>query len=216
MTVAVIDTGFTVSQSTAGAKLCKYGHKDFTSLNESTSTDKTVTPVPVDNHGHGTNIAGVIQKFAGNANFCIVVLKYYDPKVVGNNLDQTVKAIRYATQIGVKYINYSGGGIEHSEAERAAVKSFLDKGGIFIAAAGNERSDLSKLAYYPAMDDARVTVVGSVEPNGEVAGYSNYGKQVTRWEYGTNQVGFGMSMSGTSQAAAVATGKIIKEQECDK
>ena len=212
--VAVIDTGMNY---VPGAKICKFGHKDFTSSNDSVTVDGIVAPVPKDNHGHGTNIAGVIQKNAGDSNFCMVILKYYDPNSVGNNnLNNTIKAIKYATKIGAKYINYSGGGIELSVGERDAVKAFLDKGGKFIAAAGNEKSDIDLVHYYPAMDDERVVVVGSIEKDGKVAPYSNWGKSVKRWEYGTGQVGFGIAMSGTSQAAAVATGKIINESKCDK
>jgi hypothetical protein len=216
-TVAVIDTGFSFSKHTTGAKLCKFGHKDFTTLGQSVKLDGFNDSVPVDNHGHGTNVAGLIQENAGDSEFCIVVIKYYDPKAIANdNLKNTVKAIKYATNIGAKYINYSGGGTEISIEERNAVKAFLDKGGKFIAAAGNEKADLSVQPYYPAMDDNRIVVVGSKEKDGTVSRYSNHGKQVTQWEYGSGVVGFGILMSGTSQAAAIATGKIIKQTKCDK
>jgi hypothetical protein len=216
-TVAVIDTGFTFSPHTVGAKLCRFGHKDFTTFGQTIKPSGFNDPVPVDNHGHGTNVAGVIQANAGDAEFCIVIIKYYDPKAIANdNLKNTVKAIKYATNIGVKYINYSGGGTDMSVEERDAVKAFLDKGGQFIAAAGNEKADLSIQPYYPAMDDKRIVVVGSKEKDGSVSRYSNHGKQVTQWEYGSGVVGFGILMSGTSQAAAIATGKIIKQSKCDK
>lgn len=213
--VVVIDTGFKSNPYTKNAKLCKYGHKNFTNVTEVDSTQSTVNYVPIDNHGHGTNVAGLIQKYAGNANYCMVIVKYYDPKDTGfSNLNNTVRAINYATNIKAKYINYSGGGTDLSYEERTAVKRFLDKGGKFIAAAGNERKDLKDQGYYPAMDDDRVIRVGSMS-NGKIAPYSNFGKHVTRWEDGTNQIGFGIIQSGTSQATAIATGKIIKE-ECDK
>lgn len=215
--VAIIDTGFNYPTVSEGVKLCKYGHRNFTELPDSRKIEGLKAEVPVDNHGHGTNIAGLIQKYAGNANFCMVILKYYDPKVIdSNNMKNTIKAIQYATAIGANYINYSGGGTDFSPEERNAVKKFLDKGGKFVAAAGNERSDLKKRGYYPAMDDTRVIRVGSRKPSGEIESYSNYGEPITRWEYGTDAVGFGVTMSGTSQAAAIATGKIINESECDK
>lgn len=215
--VAVIDTGFTYSQYTKNVKLCKFGHKDFTSLQEMFTPPGIKSPVPVDNHGHGTNIAGVIQDNAGEANYCIVVIKYYDPKAIdSNNLVNTINAIKYATNIGAKYINYSGGGIMFDKTEKQTVQKFLDKGGRFIAAAGNEKSDIQKLKYYPAMYDSRIVSVGSMEKDGHVANYSNYGKSISRWEYGTDVVGFGIKMSGTSQATAIATGKIIYQSECSK
>ena len=215
--VAVLDTGLTLPPVYSNVNLCKFGHRNFTQVVDVNQLKGFHDPIPVDNHGHGTNVVGLIGKYAGNTNYCIVVIKYYDPRDINaHNLSNTVKAINYATNIGAKYINYSGGGIEMSNDESAAVKRFIDKGGTFIAAAGNEGSDLSTLGYYPAMDDKRVIVVGSVNKYGTVESYSNYGERVNRYEEGTDQVGLGITMSGTSQAAAIATGKIINEQECDK
>jgi len=213
--VAVIDTGLDMRRVPNNAKICKFGHKDFTGGLSDNS--RTVDPVPSDEHGHGTNIAGVIAKYAGDANYCIVVLKYYSPLTTGqNNLQNTIDAIKYATNIGAKYLNYSGGGTERSSKEARAIKAYLDKGGTIIAAAGNERSNIDKFPYYPAMEDSRIISVGSIQQDGRPAGYSNYGKSVKRWEHGTNIEGFGVTMSGTSQATAVAAGKIINKQECDK
>lgn len=217
--IAVIDTGLKLNSQSVNARLCKYGHKDFTNLKKSETFEGIPTPVPTDEHGHGTNIAGLIDKHAGNKNYCIVILKYYTPQNPNSdNLKNTVEAIEYAKNIGVKYINYSGGGIEYSERESKAVKAFLDKGGTFIAAAGNEGRDLDQLAYYPAMDDERVISVGNVDGSGKRIPSSNFGPKVKRWENGNSQTGFGITMTGTSQAAAITAGKIIKEneQECEK
>lgn len=215
--VAVIDTGLMVDFLPKNANLCKFGHKDFSGKNKFQNTQYTVDPIPYDSHGHGTNIAGVIQKYAQNSNYCMVILKYYDPTIEKQDaLEATIRAIKYATAIGAKYINYSGGGESTSTEEKRAVKAFLDQGGKFIAAAGNERKNIDKYPYYPAMDDPRVVSVGSMEENGTKAYYSNWGSKVTKWEYGTNQVGFGITMSGTSQATAVVTGKFINENECGK
>ena len=215
--VAVIDTGLSYSDFTRNAKLCVFGRKNFTDQNEYSIFAGTKSLVPSDNHGHGTNIAGVIQQYAGDANYCMVIIKYFDPKSMNNNnLENTVKAIDYATSIGAKYINYSGGGTAMDLQEIRAVKRFLNKGGIFIAAAGNEKSDVEKQPYYPALDDPRVIAVGSIDSNGMVAKYSNYGKPILRWENGTDVFAFGLRMSGTSQAAAIVTGKMIKSAECQK
>lgn len=217
--VAVIDTGlgwtFRDKFAGSGEHLCKFGHKNFTAYPSYTSTFDTQDPVPLDHHGHGTNIAGIIADNAGNANYCMVILKYYDPVAKANdNLNNTIKAINYATQIGADFINYSGGGTDKSEAEAQAVKKYLDNGGRFLAAAGNERSDLEKNPYYPALDDPRVISVGNLELDGKVSSSSNYGKLVSRWEIGTGVIGYGIIMTGTSQATAVATGKIIFQQKC--
>lgn len=244
MIVAVIDTGLGYNDKGLDNPLCQTGHKTFTGEKQIAETN-TKDPVAKDTHGHGTNIAGVISGYAGDSNFCLVILQYYSPTAKGNdNLKNTVKAIKYAQQIGAKIINYSGGGAERAEEEAKAVKDFIDNGGIFVAAAGNERSDLSEEPFYPALDDPRVVVVGNaeyIEPDSVVdrdftlkinkqyqpvkingsewlgvpVSSSNYGDKVNRWELGTFVEGNGIHMTGTSQAAAIATGKLIKEKsEC--
>lgn len=212
--VAVIDTGLGHSSMTKNAKLCKYGHKNFTSEKETFISEGVIDPVPIDSWGHGTNVAGLIQNYADRSNFCMVILKVFSTRESNDNsADNIVKAIKYATNINANYINFSGGGVEINEEEKSAVKEFLDSGGTFVAAAGNERKDLDEQPYYPAMDDERVISVGSIEEDGSVSKYSNFGKKVKRWEYGTKRIGFGFSYTGTSQAAATVTGKIINESK---
>lgn len=242
--VAVIDTGLGYQNKGLNAPLCDTGHKRFLNDLNATYLTGTKDPVPLDNHGHGTNVAGVIAKYAGNSNYCLVILQYYDPDSRGNdNLKNTIKAIKYAQKIGAKFINYSGGGKEFSKEEEKAVKSFLNTGGTFVAAAGNEREDLDVKGYYPAMYDKREIAVGNAEfaePEdadrdfmlkenkryelvkidgtdrpGRAVSSSNYGSKINRWELGVGVEGFGLTMTGTSQAAAIATGKLIKEKnEC--
>lgn len=215
--IAVIDSGFGTGQN-EHVRLCKFGHKDFSQYDVFNTSLGTTDPVPSDQHGHGTNVAGVIDKYAKktNVNYCIVILKYFDPFRFSVNQNEkevnTILAIEYATSIHADYINYSSGGITTSKYEIAAVKKFIDGGGKFIAAAGNEGKDLEEVPYYPAMDDDRVIVVGNIMRNGQRAKTSNYGDRVDRWEVGDETV-FGQEMMGTSQSAAVATGKIVSESK---
>jgi subtilisin family serine protease len=77
----------------------------------------------------------------------------------------------------------------------------------------------SKCDYFPACYDDRIVVVGNLQDNiDEVkrAPSSNYGSYIKRWEIGTEVLStlpggkFGR-MTGTSQATAVATGKLVRE-----
>lgn len=220
--IAVLDTGFGYVGKGHDASLCKYGHKNFSIEQEYTAEYGTKDKIPLDTHGHGTNIVGIIDGYAKKFtnSYCIVVIKYYSEKQTGlQNLNASTKAIQYATNIGAKFINYSGGGPESNPEEQRAVKTFLNKGGTFVAAAGNERSDLDlpENAYYPAMDDKRVIVVGNTNFYGVRSPTSNYGKIVTRWEIGESITAYGLTMTGTSQATAVATGRILSERkrQCD-
>jgi len=178
-----------------------------------------------DNHGHGTHIAGIIAAKNGNGygitgvapNVSIMALKYYDPKAPGtNNLKNTVNAIRYAIKMKANIINYSGGGTDYSAEEFAAVKEAEKAGILFVAAAGNERSnsDESGKHYYPA-DYGLTNIISVTAVNKEetkVLPTSNYGvRTVDLAAPGENiystlpNNSYGV-MTGTSQATAFVTG----------
>lgn len=222
--IAVIDTGFGYLGLGRDVRLCKFGHKDFSGENHQQNYFGTVTPLPLDVHSHGTNIAGIIDDRLKNTGipYCIVILKYWHEDEKRNmvashdNLVSTVEAIKYSKNIKIDFINYSGGGLATHPIEVAAVKAFIDAGGTFVAAAGNERSDLSKKSYFPAMDDPRVVVVGNgTKENPEPS--SNYGDRVNEWENGNNVTSNSLTMSGTSQATAIATAKLVisRHKTCD-
>lgn len=179
----------------------------------------------VDHHGHGTHIAGIIGARGGNGfgisgvspQVSLMVLKYYDPKSPNaNNLKNTVEAIRYATKMHAQIINYSGGGVDYSAEEFAAIKGAEKAGILVVAAAGNEQSnsDVSGNHYYPADYDLSniisVTAVNKEET--KVLSSSNYGvRTVDLAAPGENIYStlpgntFGL-MTGTSQATAFVTG----------
>ena len=218
--VAVVDTGFDFDSTWSGLnqsvglkkpKMCKQGHKDFTDMGIK------------DLHGHGTHIAGLIAKYAGDSNYCLVALKYYNTeKEQIDHLGTSLKAFQRAIDLKVDIINYSGGGVEKSEYECALIKKALDMGIIVVAAAGNEASDINLSPYYPAMCDNRVRAIANVDEKGNYQHNSNFTNLVMInprelvKENGTNVLslspGNGTTyMTGTSQAAAIETGKIVKE-----
>lgn len=239
--IAVLDTGFGFRGLGKSANLCKYGHKDFSKEKVFSKLFNTVTPVPLDMHGHGTNIVGIIDNLASlsNKKYCFVIIKFYSLNQTGiENLTASNKALKYVNDIKADFINYSGGGPHYSKNEHEYVKTFLNNGGTFVAAAGNENKNLDNFenAYYPASYDQRIIVVGNKKKdidktynpryilkdkeNKKIERHSlsSYGKMVDRWEEGENVTAYGITMTGTSQATAIATGKIIveKQNKCDK
>ena len=110
-----------------------------------------------DYHGHGTHISGIIAaqgksthrpncRMLGLAqNVKIMTLKYFSTKEVNNNIENTVKAIKYANANGAHIINYSGGGPGANDPERSAIAKSADKNIIFIAALGNEGKKISQI-----------------------------------------------------------------------
>lgn len=213
--VAIIDTGFGWNNRGHGAKLCKYGHKDFSADQKYTLNYGTVSSLPVDGNGHGTNIEGLIEKYAQGAKYCIVIIKAFG--VLDSNgapLENSIRAIRYATSLHVDFINYSAGGGESNVEERKAVQAYLDQGGKFVAAAGNNGENLDSFghSYYPASYDARIVMVGNLNKEGNRQAISNYGSSVNRWEMGDGVSAWDITLTGTSQATAIATGKLIKQR----
>lgn len=176
-----------------------------------------------DNHGHGTHIAGIVGAEGGNKfgvtgvapKVSLMVLKYYDPNSPSDNLTNTVKAFDYAVKMNAHIINYSGGGKEFSRPEFQAVKRAEQKGILFVAAAGNERSNSDFNKYYPADYDLdNIVSVTAIDPTLKVLESSNYGvRTVDIAAPGENiystmpkKQGLFSTMTGTSQATAFVSG----------
>lgn len=173
-------------------------------------------PGVMDDHGHGTHIAGIIG--AGSSGVAprvsLMILKYYDDTTSGEqNLSNTVRAIYYAVDMGAKIINYSGGGILRSREEETALAWAARKGVLVVAAAGNEGLNSDFFHFYPAdYDLPNILSVTALDRHGQLLTVSNFGAStVDIAAPGKNihstlpggQHGF---MTGTSQATAFATG----------
>lgn len=175
-----------------------------------------------DNHGHGTHIAGIIGAEGGNGKgisgvapqVSLMILKYYDPSNPGaDNLKNTIHAIHYAIDHGAHIINYSGGGLEYSAEERAAIERARRRGILFVAAAGNEKSNSDVKKYYPADYDLdNIISVTALDQKTRVLPSSNYGTETVDIAapgnniYSTLPNGRYGYMTGTSQATAFVSG----------
>ncbi len=175
-----------------------------------------------DNHGHGSHIAGIIGAEGGNnkgvsgiaPKVSLMILKYYDPQVKGSdNLKNTIRAIRYATKMNAQIINYSGGGLEYSHEEFRAIKAAGEKNILFVAAAGNEKSNSDQKKYFPANYDLNnIISVTAINPKMQVLASSNYGVQTVDIAapgenilstFPGNNYGY---LTGTSQATSFVSG----------
>lgn len=190
--VAVIDTGLDYKLA-RDIPICKSGHignfrDDW-------------------NPKHGTNVSGLINNHAKKTHYCQVILQVFDKKRK-NNISHVVNAIKQSIKLKVDVINMSFGSIGFDQDEQKAVISALNNGITVVAASGNESMKLTNTNcfYFPACYDKRIIVVGGNSSK------ANYGEEIIDYtENSLDQEAYGISLSGTSQAAAIRTGKIIKE-----
>ncbi len=217
--VAVIDTGIDPNHPDLRDNICRTGpHKEY---GFDFVTNKRN---PLDSHGHGTHVAGILGATAKTAagasgvapNICIMAVRYYSETASGaQNLANTVKAINYAVDHGANVINYSGGGAEFSAAEMKAIQRAEAKGVVFVAAAGNEYQDTDQSgnAYYPAAYGlSNVIAVAATNIKNQILPSSNWGMKHVHVAapgeniYSTLQKGRYGYLTGTSQATAFVSG----------
>jgi subtilisin family serine protease len=203
--VAVIDTGLDLSDPRFKSVLCKTGHKDFTG----TGLDDT--------HGHGTHVTGLIKQYAGVADYCLVIIKFYNEFAPSKeNAKNALKSMHWAVQQKVTIVNLSADGPEYEDEEFSLIKHtpFIT----YIVAAGNQGKEMPEHCRYPACYDLpNVIAVGALNAKGVRAEVSNYGYVVKVWELGeyvrsTLPNGGNGYLTGTSQATAIHTGKVIKQR----
>jgi subtilisin family serine protease len=214
--VAVIDTGIQHDHPFLAGNIHTVSGQKSASNYGVDFSGKSVTNSPVDNHGHGTHVAGIIKSVFPDVK--ILALKYYNPQASGQqNLESTIKALEYAVRMNVDVINYSGGGPEPSVEELRVLKEAEKKGIIVVAAAGNERSNIDdkKNAYYPASYGlSNIITVGAHDEEMQIIASSNFGKNSVdiaapghRIKSAIPQGGAGY-MTGTSQATAFVSGVV--------
>lgn len=202
--VAIVDTGLDLKDPRFKDHLCKSGHQDFTGEGIEDSV------------GHGTHVSGIIQHYADNGNYCLLIYKYYSYAASGKlNQEREVMAFKEAIKQKVAIVNFSGGGENLYNPEKEVIKHGPHT--LFVVAAGNEHHDLDEVCdYYPAcLNLKNILVVGSTDSEGIRSNYSNYGSIVSDWEIGENVMSTLPDdreghMSGTSQATAIQTGKLIR------
>jgi subtilisin family serine protease len=202
--VALVDTGLNLTDPRLKAKLCPTGHRNFV---ERETLD--------DINSHGTFVAGLIKQNAGNANYCMLIYKYYQESSPGIvNEERELQAFQEAVDNGATVINFSAGGPEFNEKESVFIKNHPNV--VFVVAAGNEHSnlDIPGNEFYPAsLFLQNEKVVESIDENGKLSSFSNYSSKAYK------ELGEGVSSylphfkyafsSGTSFATAIFSGKLV-------
>lgn len=191
--IAVIDTGVGIHQK---KYLCKNG---------SISWERTA----YDLNGHGSNVIELITKKMDTNKYCIVSYKFWDASYKSEDTINFVnKALENAIKRKVAVINMSLYGAFYSTPEKKLIEKALDMGIAIVVAAGNDGYNLDVACIsFPAcykFSHKNFYVIGAKEEK-----FSNYGAVVDSYENGTKQGE--LKLSGTSQAAANFTAKLISE-----
>lgn len=145
----------------------------------------------VDGCDHGTFVAGVIAgQGIKNADvtgiFPQAKLMIIRAVPDGDEYDKDIaSAIRYAVDNGAKVINMSLGKYTSPDSDMVndAIAYASKKDVLLVQAAGNNKKDIDKTAYFPSAKDksgntfANYLRVGASDKQGNLCSFSNYGKK---------------------------------------
>ncbi|RMG97922.1 MAG: peptidase S8 [Deltaproteobacteria bacterium] len=173
--VAVIDTGVAYKDA-AGVR----GVPDLagTKIVDGKTFVSGGAPDGLDDHAHGTHVAGTIAQTTNNGigvagvahEAAIMPLKVLSARGSGS-VTAIANAVRYAADHGAHVINMSLGGPFPSKVLAKAVAYAHDKGVTVVCASGNDHR--SRVGY-PAANEGAVAV-GAVDYEGKLTFYSNWG-----------------------------------------
>jgi serine protease len=175
--VAVVDTGI------------DYKHPDLAALYRGGIDIINNDDDPMDDHFHGTHVAGTIAALDNDFGVVGVApeIGLYAIKVLRRNADGgasgsvsgIIKAIDWAIANGMDILNLSLGSDESSTLEREAFQRAADAGILSIAASGNsyfelQRDGIGFPAGYPT-----VMAVGAIDDRTSIATFSQRGSQLS-------------------------------------
>jgi thermitase len=168
-TIAVLDTGVDYLHNDLAGKVIK--GKDYYYMDND----------PMDDHGHGTHVAGIAAATGGNGQYGVGVSpksKILAVKVLGptgsGSWWMVSKGVTYAANRPawqkVKVINMSLGGSSSSSTLQSAVNYAYGKGIVVVASAGNSNTYSYQ---YPSAYSATLSVA-AIEQEGCRTTFSNY------------------------------------------
>lgn len=196
--IVVLDSG---RMSSYGFPECNKGRE---------SKDFTNTSLEDNFYKHGTNIAWIITKELGEGiPHCFIFVKFLDPLLKGKSkMDAYIDSLRYvSTNLDYDVVNMSFGGEDEMPGERQLFNALSRKRGVLVMSSGNNATNLDlNCTFYPACFRVKNgVVVGNIDPQ------SNYGRiNVDVYEPGTLLGPPKIRMTGSSQAAALFTGKLLR------
>jgi len=220
--VSILDTGFLPNDADDGSDYYFdiEGHSGFNYIDNSTNYN--------DDNEHGTHIASIVNHVSHSASAIDPVnsyTSYFMQKAFNQDgnayLSDVIKAIGESILNGVNILNFSFSykapePIGYKTPMQSVIEAAEAANILIVAAAGNDlRVDIdnSIIKNYPAsFDYPNILSVASVNCNGELSTFSNYGQtSIDIAAPGEFIEGAGLAseitlLSGTSQATAIVSG----------
>lgn len=138
---------------------------------------------PMDDHSHGTHVAGTIGAAGNDAigipgvnwHVKIMALKFLKANG-GGSIADAVAALEYAVKMGARISNNSWGGGGYSQTMDNMLEFARQNGHLFVAAAGNNGTDNDVNPHYPSSyTHDNVLSVAASDNSDSQASFSNWG-----------------------------------------
>jgi thermitase len=137
---------------------------------------------PLDDHGHGTHVAGTIGASHNDfgvkgvmGNVSLMAIKYMPNNGPGVT-ENAIRCIDYALKMGAQIINASWGGGTYDPLLLDAIKSANVKGVMFVTAAGNKSTNNDLKPHYPSdYDSPNIISVAATDASDALTMQSNFG-----------------------------------------
>lgn len=181
VTVAVVDTGVNYSQGDLASNMwnggAAYPNHGWNYVDNNAD--------PMDLHGHGTHVAGIIgaagNNGAGTAGICwkasIMAVRVLDATGSGTTA-AVIQGLNFAITHGARVVNMSLGGASFDQAFSDAITSAQDSGVVVVVAAGNSavNTDSGATPTYPCnFTQANLVCVAALDQSYQLATFSNFG-----------------------------------------
>ncbi len=179
---------------------------------------------PVDDHGHGTHLAGIIAAKGNNAKGTVGVIwkgQIMPLKFMASNgsgsVSDAIQCIDYAINKSAQIINASWGNVGQSFFLERAIRRTRDNGIVFVTAAGNSSQDIEETPNFPASYTfSNIISVCATTERDTLVSFSNYGNLSVDLgapgasiysTYFRNDADY-HEISGSSMAAALVSGSV--------
>ena len=161
---------------------------------------------PMDENNHGTHCAGTIGAVGNNGIGVVGVnwrcklaaLRFLGPSGSGST-SGAISAVNYCIGKNIKVSNNSWGGGGFSQSLLNAINNSANIGHVFLAAAGNNNTNIDVSPFYPAAyTSVNLIAVAATDNNDNRASFSNYG--ATRVDVGAPGVNIRSTIRNSSYA----------------